>query len=347
MYRARKTILLFILILIAGIFILYLLQKDQKEETYLRDRAKEHNLLIGTAVNEYSLVGDKKYAETLKKEFSIITPENEMKFNVVHPQRNLFDFTKSDTIVNFALKNNIKVRGHTLVWNKRIPSWLTEDNYSDKEIEEILKNHIYTVMEQYKGDIYAWDVVNEAFNNDGSLKDSIWLRTMGPDYIKKSFQWAKEADPDALLFYNDYSAEITNEKSDAIYEMIKKFKHEGIPIDGVGFQFHTSLYQNYNEEELQKNMKRFSKLNLKINVTELDVKISDMYKAREIKLQDQADKYSIILNSCLKLGKACTVFGMWGFTDKYTWLENDSPLIFDERYRKKPSYKKLIDILSE
>lgn len=338
--------MLIVIIICTLLYLILNIQHNNLERT-LKEAGKNHNLFIGTAVNGEVLDKDEDYANLIKNEFSLITPENEMKFSVIHPDVDKFDFSESDKIVKFALENDIKVRGHTLVWNKRIPEWLEKGNYSKEEMEHILKNHIFTVMEHYKGQIYAWDVVNEAFNNDGSLKDSIWLRTIGPEYIKKSFEWAKEADPNALLFYNDYSAEVINDKSNAIYKMIEQFKKEGTPIDGIGFQFHTSLHQKFTQKELIKNMKRFSEIGVKVNITELDVKLSDTVASSKVKYEKQANQYSVVLKSCLKIDNDCTSFGMWGLTDKYTWLKDDSPLIFNEEFEKKPSYDALISILTK
>lgn len=333
--RSRLKLIIFLLLLFIciGIFI-FNIEVNTNKNSSLKVEGRKHDLLIGTAVNGEALNNDAEYKKKIREEFSIITPENEMKFSVVQPNLNKFNFKNADKIVEFAEENEIKVRGHTLVWDKRIPDWLENSNFTKEEAEQILKNHIYTVVNRYKGRVYAWDVVNEAFNNDGSLKDSYWLRTIGPEYIKKAFIWAKEADPDALLFYNDYSAEVTNEKSNAIFNLLKSFKNEKIPVDGIGFQFHTNLYQKFTENEITINMERFRDIGLKINVTELDVKISDSNYSEKLKLKKQAEQYSVVLNSCMNLKGSCTVFSMWGFTDKYTWIRSDSPLLLNSVYEK-------------
>lgn len=346
--KSRLILIIFLLLLFIciGIFAFNIKITTNKNSS-LKVEGIKHDILIGTAVNVDALNNDAEYKKKIREEFSIITPENEMKFSVVQPKFNEFTFDNADRIVEFAEKNEIKVRGHTLVWDKRIPDWLKNSNFTKEEAEQILKNHIYTVVNRYKGRIYAWDVVNEAFNNDGSLKDSYWLRTIGPEYIKKSFIWAKEADPNALLFYNDYSAEVTNEKSNAIFNLLKSLKNEEIPVDGIGFQFHTSLYQKFTEKEITTNMERFRDIGLKINVTELDVKISDSNYSENLKLKKQAEQYSVVLDSCKNLKGSCSVFSMWGFTDKYTWLRNDRPLLFNNEYEEKPSYNALKNILSK
>jgi len=344
--RTLTLIALFVsLIFFSGCQYGHGINNGEKKETSLKNLAKKKHIYIGTAVRDYAIKRDPNYSKLIAHEFNSITPENEMKFSVVHPGKYYYNFSDADNLVDYAKLNNLVVRGHTLVWDKRIPAWLQNGNFTKDEMEQILKGHIETVVGHFKGKVYAWDVVNEAFNGDGSLKDSIWLRTIGPEYIQLAFQWAHEADTKALLFYNDYSIETVNSKSNAVYNMVKDFKRKGIQIDGVGFQTHTGIYSGLNLESMEQNMDRFGKINVKVNITELDIGIlgNEPIRARQKK---QAQMYGNIMKTCLK-SSACSSFTMWGVTDKYTWRpDNDAPLIFDKNFRKKEAYWSLFKNLN-
>ncbi|MEM1554907.1 MAG: endo-1,4-beta-xylanase, partial [Thermoproteota archaeon] len=263
----------------------------------LKDLASRCGIMIGTCVSYSPLLNDNKYKEIIAREFSVITPENELKFESVHPFRNVYTFSRADTIVSFAEEHGMKVRGHCLVWHQQLPNWILKGNYTREEWIEILRDHIYTVVGRYKGKIYAWDVVNEAFNDDGTLRDSVWLRNIGPEYIKLAFKWAHEADPDALLFYNDYGAEAINSKSNAIYELVKNLLEEGIPIHGIGLQMHVRVEWYPNPQSVAENIKRFRKLGLKVEITEMDVAIRLPVSEEEI--TKQAEIYKSILKTYL------------------------------------------------
>jgi len=306
----------------------------------LRYFADAHGVLIGTAVSVTPLRSEALYAETLSCEFNILTAESAMKFESIHPAQNLYMFDDADTIVSFAEAHNMKVRGHTLVWHEQLPWWITSGNFSHEEWINILHDHITTVVSRYRGRIYAWDVVNEAVDGDGSLRDTVWLRNIGPEYIELAFRWAHEADPDALLFYNDYGGEGMNQKSNAIYDLVKNLTDEGVPINGVGLQMHVSLENSPDPQEVAENMARLSALGLDIHITELDVRIAT--PVTEDKLAAQAQVYRELLEVCLNASN-CKAFVMWGFTDRYSWVPSqfrgyDSALIFDSSYHAKPAY---------
>ncbi|WP_052737673.1 endo-1,4-beta-xylanase [Bacillus sp. SA1-12] len=338
--------IIFVLIGIGAIFFFtFISGKDP-----LKAEAEKNDFLIGSAVRYDPLMKEEDYREKIKEEFNVITIENEMKFSTIHPEPYVYDFTEADAIVEFANENNIKVRGHTLV-HRSLPKWLTEGNYSKEEVREILKSHIKTVVTHYRGKVFAWDVVNEAFTEDGEYRDNFWLRKLGPEYIKLAFKWAHEADPDALLFYNDYDNEEVNKKSTAIYEHINNIKSKGVPVHGVGFQMHTTINNEYDFKSTQENMKRLAKSNLQVHITELDIKLQDR---TELTFQEKLDKqsgiYGDILSTCLSANN-CKALVMWGFTDKHSWIPkqtetDDYPLIFDRNYQPKPSYDVLNDILS-
>ena len=214
----------------------------------------------------------------------------------------------------------------------------------------ILKNHIQTVVKHYRGKIYAWDVVNEAFNDDGTLRENIWLKTIGPEYIELTLQWAHEADPHALLFYNDYSNEGLNQKSNAILEMAKDFKNEEFQLMGLDFKCIQILLFNPNYKQIE-NMKRYSDIGLQVQITEMDVAIQNSKLPYQSRLQAQADMYARTLDVCLSSSN-CTAFITWGVADNYSWIiehsgNEDAPLLFDEHYDPKPSYKSVYKKIQE
>ncbi|SEM93663.1 endo-1,4-beta-xylanase [Lihuaxuella thermophila] len=316
------------------------------KQTSLRELAKKKNLLIGTSLRHWPFTREHKYREILYREFNTITIENAMKIENIHPQPDHYNFSESDLLVDFASDHQMKVRGHTLVWDKGLPTWITEGKYSKEETKRILKEHIQMIVSHYKGKVFAWDVVNEAFHDDGTYRDNFWFRSIGPEYIELAFRWAHEADPDALLFYNDYNNEGSNAKSDTIYQMISDFKKRGVPIHGVGFQLHTAIDQKPDLKAISKNMKRLADLNIQVHITELDVKVNKKQAATKEAWDQQAEIYGDLLKTCLSASN-CKAFIMWGFTDRHSWLEEYSPLIFDKNYNPKPAYQKLIDILSQ
>ncbi len=215
--------------------------------------------------------------------------------------------------------------------------------FTRTQLMAILKDHIFTVVSHYRGQVNVWDVVNEAVNDVGGiLRDAIWYRDIGPDYIDWAFRWAHEANLQAHLFYNDYGAEGLGTKSNAIYALVKGMLQRGVPIYGVGLQMHTSLLNAPNEQDVITNMRRLAALGLKVQITEMDVAIQGDTHSMAQRLTLQAQIYSNMLHTCLVV-KACEAFVMWGFTDRYTWIpiatgHPDAPLIFDTSYRPKPAY---------
>jgi|GEM_PF-1136400 len=325
------------------------IQEQETEEPSLKNFAKYCGIAIGTCVSYNPLKFDQNYRDILIREFSVVTPENEMKFEYVHPFRETYNFRLADEIVKFAEENGIKVRGHCLVWHQQLPSWIIKGEFTKEELMSILKEHIQTVVGRYKGRVYAWDVVNEAIADDGSLRKSIWLEKIGPEYIELAFKWAHEADPDALLFYNDYGIEEINKKSNTVYELVKELLRKGVPIHGVGFQTHLTLERPPNPDNVARNIKRFEELGLIVEITEMDVRIREPVTNEE--LNRQAEVYSNILKIYLSSSNPRT-FVMWGFVDKYSWIDYTFPgygaaTIFDNEYNPKPAYNSLLAVLEE
>jgi endo-1,4-beta-xylanase len=329
---------------------------------HLRDLAQAHSLFLGAAVNMSALQSDRTYATLLGQQFDMVTPENAMKFGATEPQQGVFDFTQGDALVAFARAHGMQVRGHNFVWHQALPSWLTAGHFSKAQLMTILQNHITTVLQHYQGEVNIWDVVNEAINDQGNLRRNIWLDTIGPDYIAQAFRWAHEADPQAHLFYNDYSADGLGTKSDAVYQMVKGLVQSDVPIYGVGLQMHVSISHSPSEQDVLANMRRLAALGLKVHITEMDVSLTNNYEpfvspvtihATPDQLARQAQIYHAILNACL-VTKACEAFVMWGFVDRYSWLNGNSlvpnhtnaPLIYDENYHPKPAFAALVEALN-
>ena len=312
----------------------------------LRTLAQTHHILLGTAVNVYALQHDPTYSNTLAREFDVVTPENVMKFDATEPEKNTYTFTEADALVAFAQAHEMQIRGHNLVWHEALPAWIAKGTFTRKQLLSILKDHIFTVVGHYRGQVNMWDVVNEAVTDDGKMRASLWYRDIGPDYLDWAFRWAHEANPQAHLFYNDYGAEGLNRKSDAIYALVKGMLQRGIPIYGVGLQMHTSILNAPGEQDVISNMQRLSALGLKVQITEMDVQIQGDTRSMAQRLTVQAQTYYNMLHVCLVV-KTCEAFVMWGFTDRYTWIpavtkHPDAPLIFDTSYRPKPAYTAML-----
>jgi endo-1,4-beta-xylanase len=305
----------------------------------LRDLAEKRGIYIGAAV-QAGLLQEKQYADTLSSEFNLLTAEYEMKMCMIWPKREEFNFNAGDTIVQFAVDHKMRVRGHTLVWTECLPEWIEKGTFTQDEAKDLLHQYISTVVGRYKGKVQYWDVINESFE-----RSPIWEKLIGKEYAQLAFQWAHEADPDALLFYNDYNAEGMNVKSDAIYAMVKGWKEAGVPIHGVGLQSH--FKGPIDAEGIAQNIARLNDLGLQVHITELDFPYPDN-NAKNSELT-QAKIFSDLLKVCLQAAN-CPVFVLWGFTDKYTYLNGvgafANPLIFDKLYLPKPSYAALYQVLS-
>jgi endo-1,4-beta-xylanase len=325
----------------------------------LREAAEGSNLLVGAAVNVHYL-SEAAYTSCLGREFNMLEPEDAMKWETLRPNAATFAFADADRILQFANTHRMKVRGHNLVWGSHNPAWLTDGRYSPEDLSRLLHDHISTVVGHFRGEVFAWDVVNEAFDENGHLRDSIWGNRPdiglgdGSQYIAQAFRWAHEADPAALLFLNEAEAEAINPKSDAIYALVKDFRQRGVSIDGIGFQMHI-MNLTPDLASIAANFSRFSKLGMQIHITEMDVAIpvDERGDARNLgDLTRQAEIFRAIMQICLQT-QGCTAIQTWGVTDKYSWLgwathkEKGAGLLFDKQYRPKPAYQALIQILTK
>ncbi len=340
---------------LAALLLVALLPKAPAQT--LRAAGDKHQLLMGTAAG-YGSLNDTNYTTTLAREYSQLQPENDLKWGSVHPQQSTFNFTNGDGLQAFAAAHSMKMRGHTLVWYQGNPSWLTSGGFTPAQLSTILQTHISTVAGHYQGKIYAWDVVNEAIADaGGGVRSSIWYDSpgigfagQGTKYIEQAFRWARAADANALLFYNDYGIEVVNPKSTAVYNMVKDFKNRGVPIDGVGFQAHLPL-SSLDLASFDTNLQRFTALGIQVQITEMDVKVpvDANGNATAADLTTEANVYRSVLNVCLKYPQF-TAFQTWGFTDAHSWIPGSYPgygaaLPFDKNYQPKPCYWQIRDLL--
>lgn len=342
-------------------------QAAPKQPT-LRSEAPR-DLEIGTAVwgqrdlLDYDRKHPTEFQRILAAEFGSITPENDMKWAEIHPEPDVYDFSGADAIIAFAQANRQEVRGHTLLWHSQNPEWVTEAaaTWTCDEARAVLEEHITTVVGRYAGQIYEWDVANEIFQDDWDA-GGVRLRTEVNPFlaacsedpvalIGDAFRWADAADPDALLFLNDYNAEGINNKTNAYYALVQELLADGVPIDGMGSQGHLSLQYGF-DDTIQENFERFAALGLKVAVTEADVRMplgeDGEPTAEQIALQ--AERYDAMLEACLNV-PACTSFTVWGFDDERSWV----PFVFPEGYatimtgdfEKKPAYYALLESLTD
>lgn len=288
---------------------------------------------FGAAVAANHL-GESAYASTLDTEFTMVTPENEMKWDAVEASRNSFNFSSADQIVSHAQGRGMKLRGHTLVWHSQLPGWVGGLGATD--LRSAMNNHINQVMAHYKGKIYAWDVVNEAYQDgsSGARRSSPFQDKLGNGFIEEAFRTARAADSGAKLCYNDYNTDGQNAKSNAVYAMVKDFKQRGVPIDCVGFQSHFNGNSPV-PSDYQANLQRFADLGVDVQITELDIEGSG---------SAQAASYTKVVNACLAVSR-CAGITVWGIPDKYSWRAGGTPLLFDDNYGKKPAYSAVLAAL--
>ena len=298
----------------------------------LRALAARRGIAVGATVMTSSNLTDSGYSALLGSEYSMLTPENDMKWSNVHPAPGVYDFTGPDLDVAFAQSHGMAVRGHNLAWSADNPSWLTTVPFSRDQLIAILHDHISTVVGRYRGKVAQWDVVNEGIGG-------FWWDHIGPDYIDMAFEWAHEADPSAELFYNDFGAEGLGGKADQVFELVRGLRQRGVSIDGVGLESHFDLNPPP-LGDIAANMHRLNALGLESAVTELDVRLA--MPANGPDLDRQRGIYNDMLRICLAAIN-CKTFTTWGFTDKDSWIPSAYPgygaaLPFDQSYAPKPAY---------
>jgi endo-1,4-beta-xylanase len=285
---------------------------------------------FGTAVAAGKL-GNSTYSTILDREFTMITPENEMKWDTIEPSRGSFNFSPADQIVAHATAHGQRMRGHTLVWHSQLPSWVSSISDANT-LRSVMDNHIATEMTHYKGKIYAWDVVNEAFA-DGSTqhRSSVFQNVLGNGFIEEAFRTARSADPAAKLCYNDYNIENwTDAKTQGVYAMVKDFKSRGVPIDCVGFQSHFGT--GGPPSSFQTTLSNFAALGVDVQLTELDI------------AQASSTNYANTVQACLNVSR-CTGITVWGIRDSDSWRSGDNPLLFDANGNPKAAYTATLNTL--
>lgn len=314
---------------------------------------------IGMAVENKNLNAEKfenaeKYENIVKTECDRLTPASRLKMAFIYAGKEKYNWDEADAIVDFAQKNNIDIHGHVLIWSKSVPAWLKEYQTDNEGWKKIMKEYISTVVGRWKGKIKSWDVVNEAFNDEGVLtKTDFWYEKLGPEFIDLAFQYAHEADPDALLFYNDYGHEYSPKRRVGINKMIKEMLEKKIPIHGIGLQTHASL--NRKAGELENAIKVAAQTGLKVHVSELDVAINNSKKdpnmvfTHDLQIE-QMKRFQEIALAMKNLPKKQQLgITTWGVGDKDSWLlaqwKPEWPLLFDSDYNKKKAYFGMIDVL--
>ncbi len=343
-------------------------------QTSLKDAFKDH-FRIGAALNpghftETDAVG----AALVKQHFNTITPENDMKWERIHPRPDAglagYSFENADRYVEFGEKNGMYIIGHCLVWHSQVPRWVFQDT-EGKPLDRVallrrMREHISTVVGRYKGRVHGWDVVNEALNEDGTLRKSQWFNIIGEEYIARAFEYAQEADPAAELYYNDYNLEYEAKRKGAV-ELVKKLKQQGIKVTAIGIQSHDKM-ERPTIQQIEDTLKAFQELNVRVVVTELDVDVlpavtlqptADISARAQAKpnsnpytagLPDDmqkalAKRYADIFAVFLKYKNLITRVTFWGVTDRYSWLNNfpavgrtNYPLLFDREGKTKPAF---------
>jgi endo-1,4-beta-xylanase len=330
----------------------------------------KNNFLIGAALNAAQIEEKDAVADALiKQQFSVITPENIMKCEIIHPEWNRYDFTLADKIVEYGKKNKIAIVGHTLIWHSQLSPFIKSIQSSDS-LRTFLTNHIQTIASRYDGKIKGWDVLNEALEEDGSLRKSIFLQKLGEDYIVEAFRTAQKAAPNTELYYNDYNIEQPKKRAGAI-AMIKKIQAAGVRIDGIGIQGHWRAY-NVPLKEIEASINEFAALGIKVMFTELDlgvlpnpwdsdaadVNMKAEYSAKmnpyanglPDSMQAKLTKgYEDLFQLFLKHKEKISRVTFWGVNDGQSWLNDwpirgrtNYPLLFDRNFKPKPAYYKVL-----
>jgi endo-1,4-beta-xylanase len=358
-----------------GLAILFTISSTARAQTpSLKDTFKD-SFLVGGALNSAQFTEeDARGAALVKAQFNAITPEDVLKWDQVHPQPDSYSFELPDRYVSFGEKNHMFIVGHTLIWHNQVPAWVFQgENGNPVDREALLKrmsDHIHTVVGRYQSRINGWDVVNEALEEDGTLRQTPWLKIIGEDYIAKAFQFAHEADPQAELYYNDYNLENEAKLKGAV-ELLKKLRAQGVPISGVGIQGHYHMDAPSNEQ-VDAAITAFGELGLKVMITELDVDVLPLafqYTGADVSLsaelqpklnpyakglprsvqQALAQRYAGLFRVYLKHRSTLTRVTFWGVTDGDSWLNNwpvkgrrNYPLLFDRNGRPKPAFDAVI-----
>lgn len=362
--------------------------EQPEQELALKD-AYENAFLIGTVLNRaqifaddpaatekigrvdrrgyffrQSLVSDPDGLELALHHFNALTPENVMKWEEIHPEPGVYDFDAADRFVDIAEANDMFITAHALVWHSQTPDWVYEDdegNELDRDaLLERMRDHIQTIVGRYQGRIHAWDVVNESLNEDGSMRESRWYQIIGEDYIQKAFEFAREADPDAELYYNDYNMEVPS-KRDGTIRLVRNLQDAGAPITGIGTQSHFRLGSFPDLQEVENTITMFADLGIDVMVTELDINVLPQARNNEGELDEKTDiyrdglpddiqeeltqRYKDLFRIYLEHQELLKRVTFWGHMDADSWLNYlpmervNHPLLFDRNLQPKPAFE--------
>ena len=307
--------------------------RDMDQPSTLRGLAELIGLRVGTAVIPFDL-NTPAYNAVLAEQFSVVTPGNAMKWGSVEPTQGVFDWSDADTLVSFAEQHGQLVRGHTLLWHNQLPGWLTtgvaNGTISSSQLMGLLEQHIFTEVGRYRGRIWQWDVANEFFtdsNPSGINPKDFWVSNLGPSIIGQAFRWAHEADPHALLFYNDYNIageDGTNAKSDAVFAWLGQMLDQGVPIDGVGNQGHLDTQFGFSGTRMTQDLQRYASLGLKVAITEADVRTfvdgpTTQVPTSNLAVFAQPYEFGQMIKAALAVPE-CISFTVWGFGDADSWV---------------------------
>jgi len=311
----------------------------QSLDQMMKAKGKQY---FGTALDANHL-NDNTLQNVAKNDFGVITHENSMKWDQIQPQQGNFQWGNADRVVDFATQNGKKVRGHTLVWHSQLPQWVHNINNA-QTLTNAINDHIAQVAGRYKGRIFHWDVVNEVFEENGSFRQSVFYRLLGENFIDIAFKAARQADPDAKLYINDYNMDGPGAKIDAYLALIGRLKSRGVPIDGVGTQAHLILGQ---VSSVGSQLERMAATGLDVAITELDIRMNS--PVTEDKRNQQYSDYKTVTEACMKVAK-CVGITVWGISDKHTWVDSTfpgttAPLLFDGNFQKKNAYWGVYDVL--
>jgi len=305
----------------------------------LKDAVLGSGVAFGSAISPvfYLQADGGVYESIAATEFGVLTPESSMKWIAINPLPGQFEFADMDNLISFARINDMQVRGHPLVWHRSLPEWVEQTEAADREVH--LREFITRVMNRYSDAVEYWDVVNEPVADDGSMRDSLWLDAMGERYIDVAYAQARLLDPTAVLVLNEYDIGFAGPKFDGLLSLLDRLSEREVPVDAVGFQLH--VFSSFDQfDELAANMAAVAERGLDIHITELDVAI-----VNEDSEQTQASVYAGIVDTCLAQPR-CSVLQTWGFTDRYSFRTNQTPLYFDRNYAVKPAYQALREALS-
>lgn len=311
--------------------------------TTLRSLAEAKSRYFGTALTAGD-VNNGAEANVAGTQFDMVTPGNEMKWDTTEPSRGSFNFGPGDQIVSFGQSHSMRVRGHNLVWHSQLPGWVS--SLPLNQVQGVMENHITTEATHYKGKVYAWDVINEPFNEDGSLRQDVFYNAMGSGYLADALRTAHNADPNAKLYINDYNIEGVNAKSNGLYSLAQSLLSQGVPLGGIGLESHFIVGQV--PSSMLSNMQRFANLGLDVAVTELDDRIP--LPASSANLQQQATDYGTVVTDCLSVAR-CVGVSQWGVDDGHSWIPGTFPgygaaTLYDSNYQPKPAYNATVTALS-